>query len=165
MRTVVYLGLGSNLGNREEQIERGIGQLTRSGVSIELQSTLYETEPVGVEDQPWFLNLVVRGQTALTPSELLATCKRVERELGRTESVRFGPRILDIDILLYGEDVIAEEDLEIPHARMSERRFVLIPLLEIEPAARDPRTGTKYADILNRLDEGKKVLQSLRRES
>jgi 2-amino-4-hydroxy-6-hydroxymethyldihydropteridine diphosphokinase len=165
MSAVVYLGLGSNLGSREEQITQGIGRLESHGVDVDRRSSVYETEPVGLEDQPWFLNQVIRGRTQLAPSELLATCKRVERDLGRTESIRFGPRILDIDILLYGDTVIDENGLEVPHTRMEERRFVLVPLLEIAPDLRDPRSGTRYADILNRLDEGKKVFQSLRRES
>ncbi|MBU0595243.1 2-amino-4-hydroxy-6-hydroxymethyldihydropteridine diphosphokinase [Candidatus Bipolaricaulota bacterium] len=165
MSAVVYLGLGSNLGSREGQIAKGSDRLERYGVDVDRRSSLYETEPVGVEDQPWFVNQVVEGRTDLSPAELLAACKRVERELGRTESIRFGPRVLDIDILLYGDRVIDDDGLEIPHLRMTERRFVLIPLLEIAPGLRDPRSGTKYADILNRLDEGKKVFQSLQRES
>ncbi|MFC2099414.1 2-amino-4-hydroxy-6-hydroxymethyldihydropteridine diphosphokinase [Candidatus Bipolaricaulota bacterium] len=165
MSAVVYLGLGSNLGSREEQITKGIGRLESQGVNIDRRSSLYETEPVGVEDQPWFLNQVIRGRTELPPSDLLAACKRIERELGRTDAIRFGPRNLDIDILLYGDTVIDENELEVPHKRMEERRFVLIPLLEIAPDLRDPRSGASYADILNRLDEGKKVFQSLRRES
>jgi len=165
MSTVVYLGLGSNLGSRERHIAQGIRRLEEYGIDIDCRSSLYETEPVGLEDQPWFLNQVIRGRTELGPPELLATCKRIEREVGRTESVRFGPRILDIDILLYGDKEADGSDLTIPHPRMDERAFVLVPLLEIEPDLRDPRSGTKYADILKRLDEGKKVFQSLQRES
>ena len=144
---------------------RGVETLERRGIEIDRRSSFYETEPVGLEDQPWFLNLVIRGSTDQAPAELLATCKRIERDLGRTDSVRFGPRVLDIDILLYDERTIAGEDLEIPHPRMHERRFVLIPLLELDPELCDPRTKRTYADILNRLDEGKKVFQSLRSES
>jgi len=144
---------------------RGVEALERSGIEIDCRSSFYETEPLGLEDQPWFLNLVIRASTDQPPAELLATCKRIERDLGRTDSVRFGPRVLDIDILLYDESKVAGDDLEIPHPRMHERRFVLIPLLELDPDLRDPRTKMPYADILNRLDEGKKVFQSLRNES
>lgn len=160
MGAVVYLGLGSNLGDRERQIEQGIHMLSRCGVDVDLRSSRYETEPVGLADQPWFLNQVVRGETRLAPEELLRTCKRIERKAGRTESARFGPRVLDIDILLYDGSTFSRDDLVIPHPRMAERRFVLIPLLEIAPDLQDPRSGMPYAEILNRLDEGKKVLQS-----
>jgi 2-amino-4-hydroxy-6-hydroxymethyldihydropteridine diphosphokinase len=139
--------------------------LALRGVRIEERSSFYETEPVDFEDQPWFLNRVFRGRTEISADDLLVACKRIERELGRTDSVRFGPRTLDIDILLYGTSVIDRDDLSIPHPRLNERRFVLIPLLEIAPDLRDPRTGTTYADILKRLDEGKKVFQSPPRES
>ena len=165
MRRVIYLSLGSNLGARESNLARGIDALQRVGIAVEDRSSIYETEPVGLADQPWFLNQVIRGETDQTAVKLLEVCKGIEREIGRTKSERFGPRILDIDILLYGEDTIREESLQIPHPRMNERRFVLVPLVEIAPGLRDPRSGEQYAEILKRLDEGKKVFQSLRNES
>jgi 2-amino-4-hydroxy-6-hydroxymethyldihydropteridine diphosphokinase len=161
----IFLALGANLGNRQETIELGLEALGRNGVCVKERSSLYETEPVGYEDQPWFLNQVVRGTTCLAPRKLLGTCKRVEALLGRTEAVRFGPRTLDIDILLYGSDQIEEGVLIVPHPRMGDRRFVLIPLLEIAPEQLDPRDGRRFADILQGLDEGKKVLISTRIES
>jgi 2-amino-4-hydroxy-6-hydroxymethyldihydropteridine diphosphokinase len=161
----VFLAFGANLGHREEQIERGIEELGSRGVEMEVCSSWYETEPVGLDDQPWYLNRVARGNTCLEPAELLAACKRVEKQIGRVPSVRFGPRHLDIDILLYGTRHIETETLTVPHPRMHERRFVLIPLLEIAPNAKDPVTNEPYAEILSRLDEGKKVTRSLTNES
>ncbi len=153
----VFLGIGSNLGERRTRIEQGIAVLKKCGRRILRRASLYETEPVGFTDQPWFLNTVVAGETALTPQGLLKLCKKIERTAGRKETVRFGPRLLDIDILLYKGLVIHEEDLDIPHPRMHERRFVLVPLLEIVPSIKDPRNGKRYANILAGLDEGKKV--------
>lgn len=162
---IVFLCLGSNLGDRRGQIAGGLTELERSGVSVDRRSSIYETEPVGGEDQPWFLNQVIRGTTGLTPIGLLEVCKRIERFFGREPTeVRFGPRTLDVDILLYGDRVIEDTHLTIPHPRMHRRRFVLVPLVEIAPRLVDPRDGTEYAELLGRLDEGKKVSQSLTSE-
>ena len=156
----VFLGLGSNEGDRRQYIERGVAGLRSGGVDVVRRSSLYETEPVGVEDQPWFLNLVVEGRTGLGPRALLGLCQRIEEATGRVRALRFGPRTLDVDILLYGDEVVWQKDLEIPHPRMSERRFVLVPLLEIAPEARDPRDGRRFAEILDGLDDEKKVRRS-----
>jgi len=157
----VFLALGSNLGDRRAALADGVAALDAAGVTVDTRSSVYETEPVGVEDQPWFLNQVVRGLTQRAPLGLLTACKEIEKRMGRNcAGVRFGPRTLDIDILLYGDRVIAEEELEIPHPRMRERRFVLIPLVEIAPRLTDPRDGEAYARILERLDEGRKVTKS-----
>jgi len=161
----VYLSFGANLGDPRNQIEQAIRTLNDGGVSVIACSSWYETEPVGVDDQPWFVNLVACAETSLDPHELLAVCQQVERQVGRVPSVRFGPRHLDIDILLYGDTCIDSERLTIPHPRMAERRFVLIPLVEIAPELEDPILKQPYADILSRLDEGKKVLRSLINES
>ncbi len=164
--TTVYLGLGSNLGDRSAQLRGAIDELGRSGVRIDARSSVYETEPVGLEAQPWFLNQVVRGRTELTPEALLDACKRIERQHGRCPGgKRFGPRPVDIDILLYGDLVVRGERLTVPHPRLGERRFMLIPLVELEPEVADPRDGTRYADIVKRLDEGKKVRTSLQNGS
>lgn len=153
----VFLSLGSNLGERRSQIEEGIAALRKGGVTIRRRSSLYETEPVGLANQPWFLNVVVAGETNLAPQELLFLCKRIERAAGRKETVRFGPRLLDIDILLYKGRVVHEEGLEVPHPRMHKRRFILVPLVEIAPEIEDSRDGRLFAEVLSRLDEGKKV--------
>jgi 2-amino-4-hydroxy-6-hydroxymethyldihydropteridine diphosphokinase len=164
--TTVFLCLGSNRGNRRSQIDGGIAELQRGPVSMLAHSSVYETEPVGLEEQPWFFNQVVHGTTRLDPERLLGECKRIERLFGRGPTdVRFGPRTLDIDILLYGDRIMATDWLTIPHPRMHERRFVLIPLVEIAPRLVDPRSGREYSEILERLDEGKKVSKSLRNES
>jgi 2-amino-4-hydroxy-6-hydroxymethyldihydropteridine diphosphokinase len=162
----VYLALGSNLGDRRAALAGGVAELERGGVSVADRSSVYETEPIGVADQPWYLNQVIAGTARLAPAELLELCLRIEGLFGRERTeVRFGPRSLDIDILLYGDRLIDEERLTIPHPRMHERRFVLVPLLEIAPTLVDPRTGEAYARILERLDEGKKVARSLPNES
>lgn len=154
---MVFLSLGSNLGERRSHIERGIAALEEGGFTVVRRSSLYETEPVDLVDQPWFLNTVIAGETDLAPQDLLALCQRIEEQAGRERTVRFGPRVLDIDILLYKGQVIDEQNLEIPHPRMYRRRFVLIPLLEIAPRIKDPNRRVRFADILTGLDEKKKV--------
>ncbi|MEN6368430.1 MAG: 2-amino-4-hydroxy-6-hydroxymethyldihydropteridine diphosphokinase [Thermotogota bacterium] len=161
----VYILFGSNLGDRRGRIERGLSRMARSDVRWTARSSIYETEPVGLADQPWFLNLVARGTTTLSPRALLAACKDAEAAEGRVPTMRFGPRTLDVDILLYGALRIDEPDLSIPHPRMNERRFALTPLVEIAPDLKDPRDGRRFAEVLAGLDEGKKVLKSTTRES
>ena len=160
-----YLLFGSNLGDRRALIEGGLSALEQWGVEWAARSSYYETEPVGVEDQPWFLNLVARGIVALSPQSLLMLCKEAEAAAGRQKAIRFGPRRLDIDILLYGRLELDEPDLCIPHPRLRERRFALVPLLEISPDLADFRDGKPFADILCGLDDGKKVAKSTTRES
>jgi 2-amino-4-hydroxy-6-hydroxymethyldihydropteridine diphosphokinase len=161
----VFLAFGANLGNPREQIEQGIVALNHQGVRVIDRSSWFKTEPMQLDDQPWFLNLVTRAQTSLDPYGLLAACQQVEKQVGRVPSARFGPRHLDIDILLYGNRHIESESLTVPHPRMDERRFVLIPLLEIAPDLKHPVLDQPYAELLSRLDEGKKVLRSLINES
>lgn len=129
---MILLGLGSNIGDREKNIKSAIYQLNKRGkVTIEKISSLYETKPVGLVSQPNFLNLVVSIHTKLTPYELLEECLYTEMQLGRVRKQRWGPRNIDIDILVYHNYVIQDEVLEIPHPRLHERAFVLIPLLDI----------------------------------
>jgi len=154
---LVYLGLGSNMGDRRKEMDDALDFLADNGVRIVKRSSLYETEPVGYPDQPWFLNAVVAVKTDLTPSDLLALCKEAERLGKRTHTVRFGPRTIDIDILLYKRWIYRDGSLRIPHPRMHERRFVLVPLVEIAPGIDVPGEQKKYADILAGLDEKKKV--------
>jgi 2-amino-4-hydroxy-6-hydroxymethyldihydropteridine diphosphokinase len=143
---IVFLGLGSNLGNRARNI---YGALRHLGSSLALGeiSRLYETEPVGLADQPWFLNLVCRGGTELEPLQLLAFAKRIERSMGRKEGVRFGPRVVDIDLLLYDDLVLETDELQIPHPRLHERGFVLIPLKELAPDLVHPRLGQTVSEL------------------
>lgn len=130
----VYLGLGSNLGDRRANLVRAMDLLREnSAIQITRASGLYETAPVGYVDQPWFFNAVVEGSTLLTARNLLEACLEVERRMGRVRNLRWGPRIIDIDILLYEDEVLSEDGLRIPHPRMSERLFVLVPLAELYP--------------------------------
>jgi 2-amino-4-hydroxy-6-hydroxymethyldihydropteridine diphosphokinase len=133
----VYLALGSNLGDRHKHLSDAL-QYLRGVLSIERISSVYETEPVGYLDQPPFFNLVCQGTTNLSPLELLKFVKDTEVHLGRQPTFRNGPRMIDIDILLYGDLYIQEEQLTIPHPRMAERAFVLVPLVEIAPYAIEP---------------------------
>jgi 2-amino-4-hydroxy-6-hydroxymethyldihydropteridine diphosphokinase len=139
----VYLSLGSNLGDRRQHLERAIAALERENVRVKARSSIYETEPRDVSNQPWFLNMVIECETERFPLQLLAVLQRVEREMGR---VRRGvparePRLIDIDILLFGAVKMKTAKLEVPHPRMLERRFVLEPLLEIAPDFRDAATA------------------------
>jgi len=135
----VFVGLGSNLGDRRANLEAAVEKLAREpGVRVVRRSSLYETEPVGVADQPWFLNAVLEIETKLAAGELLRTLKRIERELGRRPGRRWGERLIDLDLLLYGEQPLAEPDLTVPHPEMWRRLFVLVPLAELAPDLRAP---------------------------
>jgi len=155
---VGYLGLGSNVGDRAAKLREGVEGLRRAGIEVEAVSGAYETEPVGeVTDQPDFLNAAARIRTALEPEELLAACKAVEAEAGRLlGGPRHGPRALDVDLLLLGELVLQSERLTLPHEEVSRRRFVLVPLLELDPDLALP-DGTPLADALAGLAEGQRV--------
>jgi 2-amino-4-hydroxy-6-hydroxymethyldihydropteridine diphosphokinase len=146
------LGLGCNLGERRTQLQAAVEALPTVGVAVLACSCTYDTDPVGeVLDQPSFLNACVRVRTALEPLELLDAVKRLERELGRTgETVRHGPRAIDIDILLLGEAKLSHERMTLPHAQLLSRRFVLIPALELDFELQAP-DGTRLADALARL--------------
>jgi 2-amino-4-hydroxy-6-hydroxymethyldihydropteridine diphosphokinase len=147
MKTV-YLSLGSNLGDRERNLREAIRMLGEAGVHAQRVSSLYETEPVGVRDQPWFLNLVVEAETELFPRQLLARIHRIEFALGRKRVRPQGPRTADIDILLYGDSVIETEELTVPHPRLEERRFVLEPLAELAPELRHPVSRRTIRELL-----------------
>ena len=135
---MVYLSLGSNLGNTQENIEKAL-QLLSEKCKILNKSSLIETKPVGYVNQPDFLNGVVHVSTKLTPQSLLKFLKEIERKIGRTETFRNGPRIIDIDIIFYNNLVMETEELTIPHPRMPERLFVLQPLLELNPHLIHPK--------------------------
>ncbi len=142
----IILALGSNLGDRVRHLERGLQRL-RAHVDLDAVSSIYETQPVELRDQPWFLNLVCRGTTRLKPRALLEFIHEVERAEGRKRAERFGPRTLDVDIISYDERVIDEPDLQLPHPRAAERAFVLEPLAEIAPDWQHPRLARTAREL------------------
>jgi 2-amino-4-hydroxy-6-hydroxymethyldihydropteridine diphosphokinase len=144
----VYLSLGSNLGDRQANLRKAVERLKAAEVHILRCSQVYETEPQDVKHQDWFLNAVVEAETELFPLQLLSRTQRIEQDLGRQRSKPGGPRIIDIDILLYGDFRIRTPQLEIPHARMAARRFVLEPLAELAPELRHPSTGGTVREML-----------------
>ena len=147
MKTV-YLALGSNLGDREAHLRRAIAELKGPELEITKVSPVYETAPQGFLNQGWFLNLVVEASTELFPVQLLKRCQRVERLLKRQRQIANGPRTIDIDVLLYGNAIIHSSELEVPHPRYHERRFVLEPLADIAPELRDPLTKRSTREML-----------------
>ena len=146
---LVYIGLGSNLGDREATIRRALKLLAAGGgIEVEAVSSLRETDPVGYADQPRFLNGAAALRTQLAPRAVLGRLQHVERALGRDRSgPRFGPRTIDLDLLLYDGEQINETGLEIPHPRLAERRFVLEPLAQIAPDLRDPVSGKTVGEL------------------
>jgi 2-amino-4-hydroxy-6-hydroxymethyldihydropteridine diphosphokinase len=146
--TIAYIGLGSNLGEREETIAEALRRLgAEPGTTVLAATRPIETDPVGYEDQPAFLNAAARVETTLSPQELLASLLRIERELGRVrgEGPRYGPRTIDLDLLLYGDEALHEPGLRIPHPRLHERAFVLGPLAELDPGLIVPGRGPVLA--------------------
>ena len=136
-----YLGLGSNIGDRAHQLQQAIRIIDQyQYIDVTSISPIYETEPVGYTDQPQFLNLCIEIETTLNPQELLKRCLETEEALHRVRKIRLGPRTLDVDILLYGNEIIEEDNLIIPHPRMTERAFVLIPLNDIASKHIEPRS-------------------------
>lgn len=152
----VYLGLGANLGDRQGNVLKAVELLSQWGQIDEL-SSLYETEPVGYLEQPPFLNAVCQLTTTLTAEELLAVAKNIESALGRIQSFRNAPRPIDIDILFCGDQVINSPQLTIPHPRLEERAFVLVPLAEIAPDLIHPVTGMTVREMMQRLGSLKGV--------
>jgi 2-amino-4-hydroxy-6-hydroxymethyldihydropteridine diphosphokinase len=150
MAVIAYLGLGSNLGDRLANLQGAVDRLAgEEGVRVDASSRVWETAPVGGPEQPDYLNAVVRVQTDRAPRELLAACQSVESALGRERSDRWGPRTIDVDVLLYDGRVVDEPDLVVPHPRIVERAFVVLPLLELDPDPVLP-DGRRLVDL--RLD-------------
>jgi 2-amino-4-hydroxy-6-hydroxymethyldihydropteridine diphosphokinase len=147
---IVYLGLGSNLGNREGNLNRAVELMEKRGILVRKRSSLYETKPWGEQDQPLFLNMAVEIDTELNPHVLLDELKNVESELGREKSYPWGPRIIDLDILLYNHMILDEEALKIPHPLMHEREFVLRPLHEIAPDVMHPQLKLTVRELFVR---------------
>jgi 2-amino-4-hydroxy-6-hydroxymethyldihydropteridine diphosphokinase len=158
---VGYLSLGSNLGDRRSYLQAAVEDLWAHGVSTLASSSVYETEPVGeVTDQPDFLNACVEVETRLRPEPLLDACKAVEAALGRTAGgVRHGPRPIDVDVLLFEDEVVDTPRLHVPHRALAARRFVLVPLLEVAPGIEIPGVGPA-ADALDALPPGQEVCRT-----
>ena len=149
-----YISVGSNLGDKLENCQRGVASLTRHGCEVTAQSGIYRTEPVDYLDQDWFINYVVQIETQLQPLQLLAALQTIQRESGRgSDEIRFGPRILDLDIILYDTITFNTSQLIIPHPRMHKRRFVLQPLCDIDPTLIHPVLKMDMQSLLNSLDD------------
>jgi 2-amino-4-hydroxy-6-hydroxymethyldihydropteridine diphosphokinase len=154
---LIYLSLGSNLGDRAANLERAIAALPHAGVHVLRRSSLYETEPVDFLAQPWFLNCVVEGETSLMPRQLLHALQAIERMFGRKKRIARGPRIIDLDILFYGASVIRTQEVEIPHPRMHKRRFVLVPLAELAPDLSHRVLGATVAELIDAAQDSSAV--------
>ena len=153
--SVALLSVGSNIGDKILNCQKGIDALSATGAcDVVHQSRFYKTEPVDFKDQAWFVNGVFQIRTDLNPWDLIEEIKRIEKAAGRkSQTVRFGPRVLDIDILLYGDQIIETETLTIPHPRMHKRRFVLKPVCDIDPHINHPMMGKTMIQLLEILDE------------
>ncbi len=152
MKHKVYLGLGSNLGDRQAYLDAALAALPPA-VSVLRRSPIYETEPWGFADQEKFLNMVVEAETELTPPELLGTLKAIEKQVGRKPTFRNGPREIDIDILIYGDTVFAEGGVSIPHPSLAERAFVLAPLADLAPDLNIPGINSTAGKLLAQVDK------------
>jgi len=150
---IAYIGIGSNLGNRQKNCLRAIELLEKKDITVKKRSSMYETEPWGVKDQPQFINMALEVETELEPHELLKILKDVEREVGRGVTFKWGPRMIDLDILLFNDLFLREDNLQIPHPLMHERDFVLKPLCEIAPDRIHPLLKVSMCDLLKKLEK------------
>lgn len=156
--SICFLGIGSNLGNPVSNCDGAVIRMSDiEGINVLRVSSLYRTQPVGFEDQDWFVNGVVEIRTSLKPRALMDAIQRVEREMGRVRGHKWGPRIIDIDIIMHGQAVIEEDGLVIPHPEFHKRRFVLVPLNEIAPCAIHPAFGISVKGLLDRLEDKNSV--------
>ncbi|HXX81527.1 MAG TPA: 2-amino-4-hydroxy-6-hydroxymethyldihydropteridine diphosphokinase [Thermodesulfovibrionales bacterium] len=149
--SIVHIGIGSNLGNREEHCLKAVRLCAEKGILVRQRSSMYETEPWGVKDQPGFINMAIEGETGLTPAQLLNVLRMIEDEVGRVETFRWGPRVIDLDILLYDDLVMNTPELRIPHPLMHKREFVLRPLVEIAPDTIHPVLRKTIKELLSDL--------------
>ena len=150
---IVYLSLGSNVGDRATNLHAAIAALTPAGVRVDRVSSIYETEPVDYQDQPWFLNCVLEAETDMQPQPLLQALRAIESQMGSKKEFAKGPRKIDLDILLYGSETIDTPELQIPHPRMLLRRFVLAPLAELVPTLKHPTWNATAAELLGQCSD------------
>lgn len=151
---IAYIGIGSNRGDRLGYCQKAADAIRHfRDTTVVRLSSYYETEPLEVSDQDWFINGVVAIRTALTPQELLSACQKVEQDLGRVRTVRYGPRTVDLDLLLYGERIVSTDRLTLPHPKLHLRRFVLVPMVEIAPKAVHPVLHQTMAELLERVQD------------
>jgi 2-amino-4-hydroxy-6-hydroxymethyldihydropteridine diphosphokinase len=148
-----YIGIGSNIGNRQENCREAVRMLAENGLIVRQQSSLVETEPWGVADQSRFINMAVEVETDATPEQLLVILKKIEENMGRTNAIRWGPRVIDLDILFYDDLILDADGLIIPHPLLHERNFVLIPLAEIAPKKIHPRLNKTVHELCIALSE------------
>jgi 2-amino-4-hydroxy-6-hydroxymethyldihydropteridine diphosphokinase len=161
--TLVYLALGSNVGNREENLREAQRRLRQLGITLKRSSSIYETAPVDYLDQAWFLNSALEAETDLPAHELLRRMREIESAMGSKKPFAKGPRLIDLDILLYGDETIATPELQVPHPRMLERLFVLVPLAEIAPTYRHPSWPSTVAELLQKTSERSEVRKHSRK--
>jgi 2-amino-4-hydroxy-6-hydroxymethyldihydropteridine diphosphokinase len=154
---LVYIALGSNVGDRAAMLVRAVAEMNRAGLRVLRQSPVYETEPVGGPPQDWFLNAVVEVETDLAPRQVLSILQGIEQTMGRQRTIACGPRTLDLDILLDGQTVIRNGELEVPHPRLAQRRFVLQPLVELASGLMHPVLRRTVAELLAELRDGSQV--------
>lgn len=154
-----YIGLGSNLGKRRNNIDNSISLLARIGdLKVVDKASFYETEPVGPV-QPWFVNTAIRIETDLEGQRILSLCKEVEKRIGRIDSLNWGPRLVDLDILLVGSEITHVDSLDVPHPEIQNRRFVLLPLVEINPDLVHPELNIPIEQLLDEAESDKKVIK------
>jgi 2-amino-4-hydroxy-6-hydroxymethyldihydropteridine diphosphokinase len=160
VKKTVYLSLGSNLGDREANLEQAIVELGKLGTLLK-RSAFYETEPMEIADQPWFLNMAVELETELMPKQFIAAVLDIERGMGRKRTKKKGPRTIDIDVLLFGRSIVEMQGLTVPHPAMHQRRFVLEPMAEIAPEVRHPVFKKTMRELRDALPPGSGQVKKL----
>lgn len=153
----IYIALGSNLGDRLANIRKAIELMKREGIEIIDESSIYETEPVGYREQEWFLNSVIKGGTELSPRRLWKRLEKIEKSMGREREIKWGPRIIDLDILFYENKVLNGKQLQIPHPELHKRKFVLVPLKQIAPKLVHPVLRKTISELLRDLKDNSQV--------
>jgi 2-amino-4-hydroxy-6-hydroxymethyldihydropteridine diphosphokinase len=158
MRHIAYIGIGSNVGDKARQCEQGISEIQKlDRHRLLARSSLYKTQPIGYTEQDWFINLVIKIETEMDAPALLSSLKEIESRLGRVETLRWGPRTIDLDILFFNDHQIQTDELTVPHPLIQDRQFVLVPLAEIDPNLTHPVLKKTVKELLERLKEDRGV--------